>query len=204
MTNNDSGSPFSVMEEQWLITFRSVIEKVSPLKDEEWKGLLNVIQFRPFSKHDLIISEGEVEHYVSFVCEGVLHGYFLKDGVEHTIAFTYKGHYCASLGSFMSRSPSRYFIQALSDGMLLSIRYADLQQLYDAYRGIERWGRISAEQVLTGFEWRQAELMSFSAEERFRLFMKRSSFLCQLVPQKYIASCLNMTPETFSRLRKQG
>ncbi len=34
--------------------------------------------------------------------------------------------------------------------------------------------------------------------------MSRSAFLCQLVPQKYIASYLNMTPETFSRLRKQG
>jgi CRP/FNR family transcriptional regulator, anaerobic regulatory protein len=204
MNPASSGSEQSVLEEQWLRSLRTSIEKVSVLQEDEWLGLKNVIQFRSFSKNEVLISEGEVEHCVSYVADGVLRGYFLKDGDEHTIAFTYKGHYCASLGSFMSRSPSRYYIQALSEGVLLSIRYADLQELYDRYRGIERWGRISAEQVLTGFEWRQAELMSFTAEERFRLFMNRSAFLCQQVPQKYIASYLNMTPETFSRLRKQS
>lgn len=187
-----------------LPAFRKAIELTVKLEEAEWDAVASVVRVRTFSKNEMVISAGETENYLSFVAEGVLRGYFQKDGDEHTIAFTYKDHYCASLGSFISRRPSLYHIQALSNVVLLSIPYNDMQELYDRYKSIERWGRIAAEGVLTGFEWRQAELMSFTAEERYRLFMSRSAHLVQQVSQKYIASYLGMTPETFSRLRKSG
>lgn len=183
--------------------FRISIEKTVSLNDEEWKAIADKIHVRYFSKNEILVSQEETENYLSFVAEGVLRGFFPKDGDEHTIAFTYRGHYCASLGSFISRKPSRYVIQALSDVVLLSVVYNDMQNLYNRYKSIERWGRIAAEEVLTGFEWRQAELMSFTAEERYRVFVQRSAHLLQQVPQKHIASYLDMTPETFSRLRKR-
>jgi CRP-like cAMP-binding protein len=40
-----------------------------------------------------------------------------------------------------------------------------------------------------------------SAEERFFTFMKERASLLEQVSQKYIASYLGLTPETFSRLR---
>ena len=48
---------------------------------------------------------------------------------------------------------------------------------------------------------REIEILSLSAEDRFRKVMDRSAHLLQLVSQKDIASYLGMTPETFSRIR---
>ena len=41
----------------------------------------------------------------------------------------------------------------------------------------------------------------FSTRERFVKFMNENTDLIQRVPQKYLASYLNIKPETFSRLK---
>ena len=78
---------------------------------------------------------------------------------------------------------------------------ADLLRAYMEVPGMERFGRLILEEVLVGRAQREIEMLSLSAEERYRRFMDRSAHLLQLVPQKDIASYLGMTPETFSRLR---
>jgi CRP-like cAMP-binding protein len=43
--------------------------------------------------------------------------------------------------------------------------------------------------------------MRLDTRERFLQFVERNPELVQRVPQKYLASYLNMKPETFSRLK---
>jgi CRP-like cAMP-binding protein len=50
---------------------------------------------------------------------------------------------------------------------------------------------------------REVELLTQSAEARYRAFIARRPDELLQIPQKYIASYLNMTPETFSRLRSK-
>jgi CRP-like cAMP-binding protein len=66
---------------------------------------------------------------------------------------------------------------------------------------MDRWGRLILEEVVQGRATREIELLTLSAEERYRRLLQRSPHLLQLVLQKDIASYLRMTPETFSRLR---
>ena len=66
---------------------------------------------------------------------------------------------------------------------------------------MDRWGRLMLEEVVQGRATREIELLTLSAEERYRRLLQRSPHLLQLVAQKDIASYLRMTPETFSRLR---
>ena len=74
--------------------------------------------------------------------------------------------------------------------------------MFDSHKGIERWGRIFNSKILIGMARRQIEVRAYSAEERFDRLQNDSPHIFQLVPQKYLASYLGMTPETFSRLRK--
>jgi len=47
---------------------------------------------------------------------------------------------------------------------------------------------------------RQVELLSFSAEEKFKTLLKRSPHVLQLIPHKYLASYLGIDASTFSKL----
>ena len=64
---------------------------------------------------------------------------------------------------------------------------------------IAAWRVNAVEQQLELLIQRQIEIQAFSAEERFKRFMHASNVF-QLIPQKYIASYLNMRPETFSKM----
>ncbi|MEM1136278.1 MAG: hypothetical protein AAGI07_10605 [Bacteroidota bacterium] len=93
-----------------------------------------------------------------------------------------------------------YFLETLTICKLLKTSYEKIIRLYEQSHMIERMSRIMVEKMLLGLSMRHIELQCCSAEERFKVFLRRSPHLLQLVPQKYLASYLSMTPETFSRL----
>ena len=66
---------------------------------------------------------------------------------------------------------------------------------------MQRLGRlvITATMVLKD-KW-QSQLVKLSPRERFISFVTRHPELMQRVPQKYLASYLNIKPETFSRFK---
>ncbi|MCE2734433.1 MAG: hypothetical protein LW821_13820 [Flammeovirgaceae bacterium] len=66
---------------------------------------------------------------------------------------------------------------------------------------IERAWRILQEKALLGKIERETELLTFTPEQRVNRLLQRSPHLFQIIPRKYIASYLRMTPETLSRLK---
>ncbi len=186
-----------------LLHFRTQFEKKVILPDEVWLAVVAKCRLLQFKKGDFILQNGQIEPYVAFVDKGIIRAYHLKDGEEICVAFTWDGYYCSSFASFLSRKPSNYTIECLSDCTLVAIEHGDLQLLFNQYQLVERWGRLAAEEVLIGKENREVEMLSFSAEERYHRIYQQSPQLFQLVSQKHIASYLGMKPETFSRLRKK-
>lgn len=133
--------------------------------------------------------------------EGVQRLYFEHDGDEHCLGFAYGHSWSGDYDSFLAQRPGRFQVQAVTDSVLLGIDRNDLMRLYDRIPSMDRWGRLIVEELVQGRATREIELLTLSAEERYRRLMARSPHLLQLVPQKDIASYLRMTPETFSRLR---
>ena len=75
-----------------------------------------------------------------------------------------------------------------------------VQQLMDKYHNFERWVGLAASHSFMGVLERQVELLSFSAEEKFKTLLKRSPHVLQMIPHKYLASYLGIDPSTFSKL----
>ena len=63
------------------------------------------------------------------------------------------------------------------------------------------WIHILNQLVLQCID-REKDLLTSSPESRYQRVLKRSPQLFQMVPHKYIASYLRMSPETLSRLKK--
>ena len=83
----------------------------------------------------------------------------------------------------------------------LSISRLRLEKLYKESSRVERLARlIITELFLQKEEW-ELELIRMDTRERFVNFVQDNPDLMQRVPQKYLASYLNMKPETFSRLK---
>jgi CRP-like cAMP-binding protein len=99
----------------------------------------------------------------------------------------------------LSGQPSNYFVETLEATTLLSLSRDDLDKIYGLSSRIERLGRLMTTFfVLQKEEWEQ-EWMRLDTRERFVRFVEANPELVSRVPQKYLASYLNMKPETFSR-----
>jgi hypothetical protein len=66
---------------------------------------------------------------------------------------------------------------------------------------MERTGRMLISFAMIIKDRWQLNMMKLSPRERFLSFVKKKPELIQRVPQKYLASFLNIQPETFSRFK---
>ena len=154
-----------------------------------------------FAKHEIMTQAGEVERRFYVVITGVQSVYFIdRNGNKVVIAFSFDGSYSGVYDSFTDGAQSGYFLEALTDSQLYYIDLPSYENLFDAYTGFNRWGRLTHGELLRGRVQREIELSTLSSKERFVKFMKRCPKQLHQIPQKYLVSYLNMSPETYSRL----
>lgn len=83
----------------------------------------------------------------------------------------------------------------------MAISISGYQELFEKYPFFHVWGHEFFKSILLGRLFRESELLTLNSKERYIAFMKRYPDELKIIPQKYVASYLNMKPETFSRLR---
>ena len=181
---------------------RAGLTRYVPLPDPAWKDIRERWQTCYFRKEALLTSPPTVASYFYFVLEGVQRLYYLSPGGnEVVLGFTFQHEFSGVYDSFVQRTPAQCYLQALTNSELLAISFADMNELFDRYHCMERWGRLFMQEILFGRVRREVELSTRTAEERYRDFIDRSPEPLRQIAQKQLASYLNMTPETFSRLR---
>lgn len=155
-----------------------------------------------FKKGDFLTEAGKTEKYFYVVLEGVQAIYLLlENGEKKIIGFSYTGSFSGVYDSFLNAEASHFYLEALTPSKLIRITKEQYDQFFERYPEFNYWGRIAHQQLLIGRAKREIELISFSAKARFEAFMERCPKELLTIPQKHLASYLNMTPETFSRLR---
>ena len=189
---NSSNSGIEVMKE-YLSQIHAVEEWILDDYIAHWNEC-------SFPKNTLMTRQGETERYMYIVLEGIQKSYYLNDEKEHIIAFTYGPSISGIPESFLSQSPSDYFLATISDSKFLRISFEKHQELMEKHRSIETLFRKATELLLIGVLKRYYELMAFDIESRFKRFTARSPHLLQMVSQKDLASYLRIDPSNFSKL----
>ena len=180
---------------------RQYVSKYADLTDEDLELIRTRIEVRELAKRQMLIHAGEQEQYLNLVVKGVFRKYFYKGRDEVITQLAKEGDLISSSVSFFSGLPSQYAIEALEPAIVYSLSREKVEELYALSPKIERLGRkIITELYLSKERWEQDHIQ-FDIRQRFVNFVHNNADLIQRVPQKYIASYLNIKPETFSRLK---
>jgi CRP-like cAMP-binding protein len=191
-------SQMNPQEEEQL---RQLVFTINPLSSEEWNDLLRIWVPVSYKRKTVLTAAGEVEKHLYFVTSGVQRAFYLDEThPDSTIVFTYPYSFSGVADSFLTQTPSKYFLETLTTSTMLRTNYQQLSGLMNKYHNMERWIRKAASFALMGTLERQVELMTYSAEEKFRTLLRRSPHVLQLIPHKYLASYLGLDPATFSKL----
>jgi CRP-like cAMP-binding protein len=156
-------------------------------------------------KRQYLLQEGDVCKYVAFVEKGLLRSYTVNErGQEHITQFAFEGWWIADQFSFLTGEPSTYNIDALEDCELLLLSKPSEDELLEKIPKFERYFRILLQKSLIATQRRLASSLSQTAEERYNeLISVCPETLPHRIPQHMLASFLGITPETFSRIRRQ-
>lgn len=171
------------------------------LSAEDFAELIAWTEPRQFEKKTILTKPGEVEEYMYFITSGLIRKYFLKKDYEIITHIVKEGGIIGSGESFLTGEPSRYFVETLEPTTAFAISRQKVEAMYRSSKKWEKLGRIMTTQYFVIQEMRLMDNIRYSTRERFVKFMKENTDLLQRVPQKYLASYLNIKPETFSRLK---
>ncbi|HEY0677684.1 MAG TPA: Crp/Fnr family transcriptional regulator [Chitinophagaceae bacterium] len=180
---------------------RQFLDKFLILPDEEFAMLSERAQIRHFPRRTRIVRIGDTEEYLNLVLKGIVRKFFYKGSHEVVTQLASEGAFISSSISFLSGEPSQYVVETLEPVTLLSISKESIDELYNTMPSMERLSRIITTELYLQKEEIEQDHICLDVKQRFMKFVQQYGELLQRVPQKYIASYLNIKPETFSRLK---
>lgn len=182
--------------------FIQFLNKFLPFTQEDYDQLMKpYVQLRKFDKKVIILQAGETENYINFIAFGLVRKYYKKGKEEINTQISFENHIIHSQESFHSRKPSEYSLETIEPTVLVSISYDDIEKAYAASHKMEHMGRLIITTAMIIKDNWQMQMITLSPRERFIKFVNKNPELVQRVPQKFLASFLNIKPETFSRFK---
>lgn len=172
------------------------------LTDEEFNEIiLPHINVRKFDKKIVLTKEGDVDNYLNYIDKGLVRKFYKKGNEEFNTLFAFEGQIIHSQESFYSRAPSEYNIETIEPSVVVSISHEDLEKIYAHSLKMEHLGRLMITHTMVLKDKWRIRLLKMTPRERFIDFVNNNPELMQRVPQKYLASYLDIQAETFSRFK---
>jgi CRP-like cAMP-binding protein len=185
-----------------ISTARQFLGAFMPLSTIQMEELLQYCEWRRFNKQQKILNKGETDIYLNIVISGLVRKYIQVKNTEQTLQLATEGHIIQSEISYLNQSPSQVVLQTLEPTILLSMRYSQMQKALEHFSNGERLGRLILTHMYIKKDERRFVRASKTVRELFQNYVQKNPHMLQRIPQKYLASYLNIKPETFSRLKK--
>lgn len=155
-------------------------------------------------KNDFFLKEGKVNDRYFFLQSGFMRAFTHDvDGNEITTGFYQKDSVVFEVSSFYLKTPSTENIQALADCRGYAISYEQLSLLLHTIPEFREYGVKMLAKEYVMFKKRALELINLSGEARYQNLIANNKEVFQYAQLKQIASYLNITDTSLSRIRRK-
>ncbi|MCR4602165.1 MAG: Crp/Fnr family transcriptional regulator [Prevotella sp.] len=180
---------------------RELARRYSTMTHDELDMLESILIPRKYAKNELLLREGETCENIYWIVKGLVRQFYFKNGKELTEYMATENSIVMCIESLFKEEPSHLQIQALEPSIIYSIPKAELEVAAIKCVNIQMLYRKILEESLI-ISQHHADMLRFeTAQDRYAKLVKRSPQLVLRAPLVYIASYLQMTPETLSRVR---
>jgi CRP-like cAMP-binding protein len=135
------------------------------------------------------------------VHKGCLRLFYISEGLEVSVWFSFDQSSAIEISSFINSQPSSYFIQAIEDSEIFVLPKTELTNLYHSHPFMQEFMRRFLEDIIMNLLDRFNSLQRDTAEKRYLDLLNKPEYL-KLIPQKYLASFIGVTPTSLSRIRR--
>lgn len=180
---------------------RELARKYSTMTHDELDILENILVPMKFAKGQMILHEGEVCKNIYYIEKGLVRQFYFKKGHEVTEHMAVEGNVVMCIESLFKEEPTKLQIEALEPVMIYAMPKARLEEVAMHNVNIQILYRKILEESLI-LSQVHADLLRFeTAKDRYLRMCKISQQVTLRAKLVYIASYLQMTQETLSRVR---
>lgn len=180
---------------------RELARKYSTMTHDELDSLESILVPRRFGKGEMILREGEVCQDIYYIEKGLVRQFYFKNDKELTEHIGAEGEIFMCIESLFKEEPTHLQVEALEPTMVYCLPKRRLEQVALHNVNIQILYRKILEESLI-ISQVHADLVRFeTAQSRYQRLCKLKPQVVLRAPLVYIASYLQMTPETLSRVR---
>ncbi len=180
---------------------RELARKYSTMTHDELDILESVLVPMKFSKNEMILKTGEVCRNIYYIDRGLIRQFYFKNGKEVTEHLGVDHTIFMCIESLFREEPTRLQVEALEQTIIYALPKEKLEEVALHNVNIQILYRKILEESLI-LSQIHADLVRFeSAQDKYKKLCKSSPQIVLRAPLVYIASYLQMTPETLSRVR---
>lgn len=182
---------------------RRYFEQLVTISDKDWAVFSSKLIKREFPKKTTLLKVTQQENHLSFIEKGIIRFCIPKEFDDITFGFAFAGSFVSAYDFFLTQKPSNYQLETITETVLWSLTHNDLQQIYAETEIGNEIGRLASEDLFLKKSKRELSLLTDTAKQRYLNLFTEQSHLLQLIPLKYIASYIGITPQALSRIRKR-
>ncbi|MBR4845580.1 MAG: Crp/Fnr family transcriptional regulator [Bacteroidaceae bacterium] len=172
-----------------------------PISSEGIKALAQVMEPVTLAKGETFVCEGDVVRYIYYIEKGMVRQFYFKNKRDLTEHIAYEGQVVICLESYIRLVPTSLMAETLEPTVIWRISKDDFYRLNDDFREIDLLYRKIFEYALLVSQHKADNTRFETARDRYRILMENHPEIIKRAPMMYIASLLQMSPETLSRVR---
>src|SRR5881394_436061 len=175
------------------------------LRDDERAELESHLDIVDGHKGEFLLMQGvrEMEQY--FILDGVLKRVVANaEGKEMILRFAAEGDMETSYAAFRMGTPTPYGIVCVTKARVARLPLPQWIEFMDRHPATKELFENSVMRLMTEVMAHTITLHLLDAPGRVHRFLRKRPDLVDRIPQKQLASHLNLSAETLSRLRRRG
>jgi CRP-like cAMP-binding protein len=179
-----------------------VLRGLKPRAFTDLEKLLSIVDYR---KGDVLISQGDHEMEQYFIIEGVLkRAVSNKQGKEMILRFAVEDDMDTSYAAWKLHTPAPYSIRAVTKARVAKLPLPTWATFMDSHADLKSDFEYEVMHLMSEVMAHTITLHLLDAPGRVLRFLRKRPELYDRVPKKELASYLNLSAETLSRLKHKG
>ncbi|SMO80476.1 cAMP-binding domain of CRP or a regulatory subunit of cAMP-dependent protein kinases [Gracilimonas mengyeensis] len=175
-------------------------QKFSSL-NHDFQEVSRKFQLISVPKNTLLLEAGDNESELRFLSKGTVREFYATAEKEVNINFYTKPQFITDLLAFTNQQKTKKYQQTLSEAEILVMHKSTFNGLLEQHQCGKSLIDETFRKLLKHQQEQEFNRRTKSPEEQYQYILDNKADWLQSIPQYQIASYLNITPETLSRIR---
>jgi len=186
------------------MNLQAFLKNMKAMPDEKANLIAAYFERETYGRGTLLIEDGKTSRKSYFLKSGIIRCYIIDlKGDEVTTRFYSAPDFLNDFLSYFEQKPSEENYELITDCVLHSIHYDNMQHCFHTIPEFREWGRLLLTLNYVHINRHMISLHKETAQQRYLNLLKKHPEIIQTVPLHMIASYLGITKYSLSRIRKE-